>query len=240
MITETNALGQPIGRPLAHWNAPPFPAKKDMAGRFCRVESLDPVRHAKALFDANSRDADGRMWTYLGCGPFNSFEEYSALLVKQAASIDPSFYAISDLVTNDAVGIASYMRIDPPNGVIEVGHLAFSPLLQQTPAATEAMFLMMDHAFHLGYRRYEWKCDALNAPSRRAAVRFGFTFEGVFRQAVVVKGRNRDTAWYSLLDTEWPSIREGYTRWLAPGNFDERGRQRTALSAFTAGVGTAD
>jgi RimJ/RimL family protein N-acetyltransferase len=134
------------------------------------------------------------------------------------------------------VGIASYLRIDPHNGSIEVGHINYSPLLQRTPAATEAMYLMMKNAFDLGYRRYEWKCNALNAPSRAAALRLGFSYEGIFRQAAVVKGRNRDTAWYALIDKEWPALKESYLRWLDDSNFDEQGRQRTSLSLLTGPI----
>ena len=142
---------------------------------------------------------------------------------------DPLFYAVVDAATGGATGVASYLRIDPANGSIEVGHINYSPLLQRTPAATEAMYLMMWHVFELGYRRYEWKCNALNAASCAAAERLGFSFEGIFRQAAVVKGRNRDTAWYSLIDEEWPALREAFQRWLAPSNFDGQGRQRTRL-----------
>ena len=148
---------------------------------------------------------------------------------------DPLFYAILDQATNRAVGVAGYLRIDPRNGSIEVGHLGYSPLLQRTPAATEAMYLMMARAFELGYRRYEWKCDSLNEPSRAAALRLGFVFEGIFRQAVVVKGRNRDTAWFSVIDSEWPALKAAFVNWLAPDNFDEQGRQLARLSAFRRG-----
>ena len=147
---------------------------------------------------------------------------------------DPLFYAIIDAATEEAVGVASYLRIDPRNGSIEVGHLGYSLLLQRTPAATEAMYLMMERVFRLGYRRYEWKCHALNAPSRAAAQRLGYSFEGVFRQAAVVKGRNRDTAWYSVIDKEWPMLEAAFLRWLHPTNFDEQGRQRARLSALIA------
>ena len=147
---------------------------------------------------------------------------------------DPLFYAIVDLAKGEAVGVASYLRISPSSGSIEVGHINYSPLLQRTPAATEAMYLMMAQAFDLGYRRYEWKCHALNAPSRSAAQRLGFSFEGIFRQAAVVKGRNRDTAWYAAIDEEWPALREAFERWLDPTNFDEKGNQRVRLSDLTA------
>src|SRR3954465_7648131 len=144
------------------------------------------------------------------------------------------FFAIVDRITGKPAGVASVLRVDPANGCIEVGGLAYSPLLQRKPAATEAMFLIMGQAFKLGYRRYEWKCNALNAPSRAAAQRLGFSYEGIFRQATVVKGRNRDTAWYSIIDAEWPALRQAYEAWLAPANFDAHGNQRTQLSALTA------
>jgi RimJ/RimL family protein N-acetyltransferase len=144
-------------------------------------------------------------------------------------SADPLFFAVVDAASGRAAGVASYLRIDPVNGVIEVGHLAFAPQLQRTRVATEAMYLMMKHAFSLGYRRYEWKCDALNAPSRRAAERLGFTFEGVFRQAIVYKGRSRDTAWFSVIDSEWPVLETAFLAWLDPDNFDADGRQRRSL-----------
>lgn len=180
------------------------------------------------------------MWTYLPVGPFASLVEYRTWLEAKQASDDPLFFAIVDTATGLTVGVASYLRIDPANGVVEVGHLQYSPLLQRTAAATEAMHLMMKQAFELGYRRYEWKCDALNEASRRAAERLGFTFEGIFRQAIVYKGRNRDTAWYSIIDAEWPRLDAAYRRWLDPGNFDENGRQRSSLSNPRAGSVSAE
>jgi uncharacterized protein (DUF952 family)/RimJ/RimL family protein N-acetyltransferase len=204
-----------------------------MVGRFCRVEPLDPDRHARDLWQANAGDPDGRMWTYLSVGPFADEAAYRTWLSAVAVVDDPVFYTIVDAQTGQAVGLASYLRIDPANGVIEVGHLQFSPRLQRTPAATEAMYLMMRRAFdELGYRRYEWKCDSLNAPSRAAAERYGFRFEGIFRQAVIYKGRNRDTAWFSVTDAEWPAVRDAFQRWLDPANFDADGRQCARLSDF--------
>jgi RimJ/RimL family protein N-acetyltransferase len=204
-----------------------------MVGRYCRVEPLDPARHAGQLHAANGDDAAGRMWTYLAVGPFADEAAYRAWLEEVAPRDDPLFHAIVDAASGGAAGLASYLRIDPPNGVIEVGHLQFSPRLQRTRAATEAMYLMMRRAFdELGYRRYEWKCDSLNAPSRAAAERYGFRSEGLFRQAVVYKGRNRDTAWYAILDAEWPALRAAFERWLDPANFDAAGRQRTRLADF--------
>jgi RimJ/RimL family protein N-acetyltransferase len=201
-----------------------------MAGRWCRVEPLDPDRHAADLHEANRDDAAGINWTYLSSEPFSELEPYRAWLTKMSAGGDPFFHAIVDACTGKAVGIAAYLRIDPANGVIEVGHINYSPRLQRTAAATEAMYLMMSRVFdELGYRRYEWKCDNLNAPSHAAAKRLGFSYEGLFRQALVYKGRNRDTAWYSMLDREWPARKAEFERWLARENFDEDGRQRTAL-----------
>lgn len=229
-----NSLGQPIGRPVPEWAPPPRPRREPMAGRFCRVEPLDVERHAAELYAANAADAEGRMWTYLAYGPFAGLDEYRATMAQLSAGDDPLFYAIVEAGSGRAVGAASYLRIDPRAGSIEVGHLAFAPALQRTPAATEAMALMMANAFALGYRRYEWKCDALNAPSRAAAQRLGLSFEGIFRQATVYKGRNRDTAWYAVTDGEWPALKRAFAQWLDPANFDAAGRQRTRLSALTA------
>lgn len=229
-----NALGQPVGAPLPDWKPAPRPPRTPMEGRFCRVEPLDPARHGDPLWAANALDRDGRNFTYLTAGPFATPEAYFEWLNGSCRGDDPLFHAIVDRASGQAVGVASYLRIDPANGVIEVGHINYSPLLQRRPAATEAMHLMMKRAFELGYRRYEWKCDALNAPSRAAAQRLGFSYEGLFRQAVVYKGRSRDTAWYSVIDAEWPALRAAFERWLDPANFDAAGNQRVALSALTA------
>lgn len=200
-----------------------------MLGRTCRLEPLRAAQHAAALHEANLLDVDGRGWTYLPYGPFASLDDYAAWVASVETVEDPVFFAI---VTDRPVGVASYLRIDPAMGCIEVGHLRFSPRLQRTAAATEAMYLMMKRAFEeLGYRRYEWKCDALNAPSRSAAERLGFTYEGTFRQAVVSKGRNRDSAWFSIVDSEWPAIRSAFEAWLDPANFDASGMQRRPLAA---------
>lgn len=221
---------------LDDWRAPPPPARVTLEGRLCRLEPL-AVEHATALHEANSLDADGRMWDYMWYGPFGDLATYRAWVEQKAASVDPLFFAIVDRVRNAPVGVASYLRIDPPNGVIEVGHLAYSPRLQRTPAATEAMYLMMRYAFELGYRRYEWKCNARNAASRSAAARLGFTFEGVFRQHMIVKGRSRDTAWYSVIDGEWRGVRMGFERWLDARNFDSAGRQLRTLADCRANPG---
>ena len=204
-----------------------------MEGRFCRLDPLDVERHAVDLFAAYSLDAEGRIWTYLPCGPFADFAAYRAWLVAEALGKDPLFFTIVDPATEKAVGVISYLRIAPASGSIEVGHVNFSPRLSRMSAATEAQYLMMKRAFKLGYRRYEWKCDSLNAPSRTAAQRLGFSFEGVFRQAIVYKGRNRDTAWYSVIDSEWPALDRAFVTWLAPENFDAGGNQKGRLSDLT-------
>lgn len=223
-----NEFGQPIGAPVEDWAPPPHPPAAPLEGRYCRLEPLDLERHASQLFQAYSMD-DGRMWTYLPYGPFANLEDFEVHVERFAGRDDPQFYAIVDRTAGRATGVASYLRIDPAMGVIEVGHLAYSPLLQRTATATEAMYLLMRNAFSLGYRRYEWKCDSFNLPSRAAAERLGFQYEGTFRQAVVTKGRNRDTAWFSILDSEWPTLRQTFERWLDPANFDTAGNQLTPL-----------
>jgi RimJ/RimL family protein N-acetyltransferase len=206
-----------------------------MAGRYCRVEPLEPPQHARSLSAAYALDVMGRGWTYFPYGPFADDAAFRSWLDDIASKDDPLFHAILDQ-TGEAVGMASFMRISPETGSIEVGHIHFSPRLKQSRAATEAMYLMMRRAFdELGYRRYEWKCDSLNAPSRRAAERLGFTYEGTFRQHIVSKGRNRDTAWYAIIDTEWPAIKRALEGWLEPANFDERGKQRKRLEAMRSG-----
>jgi RimJ/RimL family protein N-acetyltransferase len=233
MAQRLNQLGQPIGEPVPNWTKRPRPSRDPMQGRLCRLESLDTAKHAAALHEAYAADADARHWTYLPYGPFEKAEEYAKWALWAEAQEDPIFFAIVDLATQRPVGVASYLRIDPAMGCIEVGHLRYAPALQRTPASTEAMFLMMRRAFdELGYRRYEWKCDSLNAPSVAAAKRLGFRFEGIFRQALVMKGRNRDSAWFSIVDGEWPALRSAFERWLDPANFDAAGAQRRSLSAF--------
>lgn len=228
--TSLNRLGQPIGPALPDWQPRPRPPATPIAGTHVRIERLDPARHADDLFAANRADKDGRMWTYMPYGPFADAAQYRAWAEDMAPRDDPFFHAIVDLASGRAVGVASFLRIDPGNGVIEVGHIAYAPALQRTTGATEAMYLLMRRVFdELGYRRYEWKCDALNEPSRLAAARLGFTYEGTFRQAVIYKGRNRDTAWFAVTDRDWPKIRAGYEAWLAPGNFDTAGRPRRRL-----------
>lgn len=218
-----------------HWNPARLPDRRPIEGESVRLEPLDPSRHAGQLYAA-VKGAD-ELWTYLPYGPFQSEEAFTTWIAECAATSDPLFYAIVDRGSGEAVGQGSYLRMDPRNGVIEIGHLLFSPSLQRTRQATEAIYLMSRHAFDdLGNRRLEWKCNALNEPSRRAAERFGFTFEGVFRQHMVVKDRNRDSAWYSITDGEWPTRRAAYEAWLAPDNFDADGRQRRSLTEVREGI----
>jgi RimJ/RimL family protein N-acetyltransferase len=225
-------MPQPVGPQVPDWSARPAPQATPKSGRYVRVEPLDPARHAGDLFEANAEDRDGSHWTYLFDEKPLTLEAYTAWVTKSAATQDPMFHAIVDLATGKAAGVAAYMRIDRNHGVIEVGHINFAPRLQRTRQATEAIYLMMARAFDdLGYRRFEWKCDHLNAPSRAAALRFGFTFEGIFRKAVVYKGRSRDTAWYSIVDSEWPAIKAAFDAWLDPANFDAQGRQARRLEA---------
>jgi RimJ/RimL family protein N-acetyltransferase len=233
MTPHCNPLGQPIGFPLSDWRPPPLPPREPIDGRFCRLEPLNPERHAEALFREFAADAAGRIWTYLAYGPFHSGAEYQNWMTANWLENDPLFFAILDGTEKTPLGVASYLRITPAAGSIEVGHIAYSPALQKTPAATEAMYLMMKLAFELGYRRYEWKCDSLNAASRAAAQRLGLSFEGIFRQATVYKGRNRDTAWYAAIDAEWPALRGAFETWLEPSNFDGNRQQRQRLSVLT-------
>ena len=204
-----------------------------MEGRLCRLEPLDADRHAEALHAAYAEDREGRTWTYLPYGPFTDAVEYADWVRSVQSGDDPVFYAIVDRGPKRPVGVASYLRIDPAMGAIEVGHLSYAPALKQTATATQAMYLMMRRAFdELGYRRYEWKCDSLNAPSCAAAERLGFVYEGIFRQAVVMKGRNRDNTWFAIVDGDWPAVRSAFEQWLDPSNFDGAGGQRRRLGNF--------
>jgi RimJ/RimL family protein N-acetyltransferase len=237
MTQHSNHLGQPIGFPVTGWAARQKPPHTPMAGRYCRTEPLDPERHGRALYAANSEDREGRMWTYLPWGPYSAFEDYLGAIETVARMDSRVTYTVIDAASEKAVGVASYLNINLTAGSIEVGAIAYSPALQKTQAGTEAMFLMMRRVFdELGYRRYEWKCNSLNAPSRAAAARYGFRFEGIFRQADVVKGHNRDTAWLSITDSEWPAIKAAFERWLDPANFDGDGLQRESLSVLTRAI----
>ena len=210
------------------------PGHRPLAGARVRLEPLDPERHAADLLAAAQDDP--QLWRYLPDGPFADEGELRSWLAERAGSSDPLYLAVVDTATGRAGGVVSYLRIEPEHGCIEIGHIWFGAGLQRTPAATETIFLLARHAFDdLGHRRLEWKCDAANARSRRAAERFGFTFEGVFRQHMIVKGRNRDTAWFSLLDSEWPAARAAFEAWLRPENFDADGRQRSPLAVGPRG-----
>ncbi|SOB92333.1 RimJ/RimL family protein N-acetyltransferase [Rhodobacter sp. JA431] len=222
--------GKQFGAPVVGWQAPRFPDAEVIEGQWCRLERLSE-RHADALFRANAED--DAIWDYLPYGPFPSEAGYIRWVAEMAALNDPFFYAVVDRETGLASGVMSYLRIVPEMGVIELGHINLSPRLSRSTVASEAMILMIDWAFRAGYRRFEWKCDALNIPSRRAAQRLGLSYEGTFRQAAIVKGRNRDTAWFAATDGDWPSLQAAYEAWLAPANFDDQGQQRERLSDLT-------
>ena len=219
----------PVVDPLPPGSKPDL---RPLHGRWVRLDPVSVARHAQSLYASfDGKDPEGDIWTYLGYGPWQDFDTFAEWLKEREASRDPWFYAFVDRATGEALGMGSFMRADPANGVIEIGHIWMSPAMQRTRLSTETIFLMMRHAFDdLGVRRLEWKCDSLNAPSRAAALRFGFTFEGIFRQHFIVKGRNRDTAWFSIIDSEWPRIRQGFERWLADDNFDATGKQKNKLS----------
>lgn len=234
MIQHRNEYGQPVGFPVKDWVAPPLPPREVLTGRYCRLEPLNADRHAAELHAANTLENDGRGWTYVSYGPFATTADYRHWVETYGQREDHRFYAIIDAGTSKAGGVASYLRMDPAAGSIEVGGIKYTPLIAQRPAATEAMHLMMRQAFALGYRRYEWKCDALNAPSRAAAQRLGFSYEGIFHQALIYKGRSRDTAWFSITNREWPALQAAHEQWLAPENFDAQGHQIVSLSGLTA------
>jgi RimJ/RimL family protein N-acetyltransferase len=223
--------GLPIGSNVSG-DAARQPIRTTIEGSDVRLEPLDAARHGAALFESCCQPQHARLWVYLFDGPYADYGSFHAALKEKAHSDDPLFFAIVNRASARAVGFAALMRIEPAHRVIEVGSIVYSPVLQRTRGATEAMYLMARHIFEdLGYRRYEWKCNALNAPSRRAAERFGFTFEGIFRQHLIIKGRSRDTAWFSMLDGEWPARKAAFVEWLRPENFDEHGMQRVPLSA---------
>ncbi|MEH6390782.1 MAG: GNAT family protein [Sulfitobacter sp.] len=227
----------PLGAPVPNFTVPPRPTREVMRGQYVQIEPLDAQAHAALLFRA-FEDQD-YLWHYMYDGPFSSSAQFHRWVRDVAAKEDPLFYAIKNLDTGNIEGVASYLRIAPEAGSIEVGSITYGPALQRTRGATEAMFLMMEWAFEAGYRRYEWKCNALNLPSRRAAQRLGFSYEGIFRQAAVVKGRNRDTAWFAMIDSEWPGLKEAFEAWLSPSNFDDAGMQRERLGDLTGLVRVA-
>ncbi len=230
-MSELNEFNQPVDIEVCNWSGANFPQKNILSGNFARLEPLDIHKHAQALYQVLCVETPDESWTYLPYGPFASFSEYAEWLINKIAESDTLLYCIMEIKTQSPLGICGYLRINPPHGVIEVGHLHFSTALKRTPIATDAMYLMMEYAFEkLGYRRYEWKCHSLNAASRNAATRLGFTFEGIFRQCNVFKNRNRDTAWFSILDSEWPQLQTNFKRWLSEDNFDQEGKQKSSLA----------
>lgn len=214
------------------WSARPCVQRQALTGHYARLEPLDAERHGSDLWAA--LQGDEAVWTYMAYGPFADRAGFMQWLAEQARQNDPLSFAVVDQRDGRALGRVAFMAIRPDHGVVETGHIFFSKALQRSRIATEAVFLQLDHAFSLGYRRFEWKCDARNEASRRAALRFGFTFEGIFRQHMMVKGKNRDTAWFALLDHEWPARRVAFCRWLAEGNFDQHGNQRNKMNDFVA------
>jgi putative methionine-R-sulfoxide reductase with GAF domain/RimJ/RimL family protein N-acetyltransferase len=246
------ASDEKLGASVPNWTAPASPDKVvssdqmqgqmqdqtqgQMQGQHVRLEPLVVADHCDDLFAAFAADSENRNWDYLPYGPFASAADLASWMANTCSAPDPYFFAIIDQTSNRATGVASYLRINPQSGSIEVGHINFAPVLQATIGATEAMYMMMRWAFEAGYRRYEWKCNALNMRSRRAAQRLGLSYEGVFRQATVSKGRNRDTAWFASIDAEWPALKAAFEAWLQPANFDATGGQRQSLSALTAGI----
>ncbi len=220
-----------LGREVKNWTPPPRPGQGTMEGRVVRLEPLGADAHAADLHRAFA--GHETLWDYMPYGPFVSAGAYHRWAKEREAAEDPRFFVLRDRATGHCGGIASYLRIAPEAGSIEVGHICIAPEMQKGLAATEAMWLMMDWAFRAGYRRYEWKCNALNMASRRAAQRLGFSYEGIFRNHLVVKGRNRDTAWFAVTSEDWPALSEAFRAWLAPENFDAEGRQKERLSDLT-------
>ena len=227
------STGLPIGARVQERPIVMRPQRFTDRGRHVTIAPLDPAAHADALYAATHGAENDRLWLYIFDGPFSDRASFDTYINRIAVSEDPLYYAILDNASGQAVGHAAYMRIEPAQRCIEVGSILYTPALQRTVGATEAMYTMAEYVFEqLGYRRYEWKCNALNAPSQRAARRLGFTYEGTFRQHMIVKGRNRDTAWFSMLDSEWPARKAAFEQWLDPANFDAAGRQKIALSAL--------
>ena len=221
---------------LSQYSPPPHPHGLLLEGRFVRLEPLSSEHHARFLYEANTHPGGEQNWAYLPYGPFASLDAYAGWLEEVERQTDPSFFTIIRTSDNLPVGVASYLRIKPRDGSIEVGHIHFSPLLQRTKGATEAMYLMMEWAFEAGYRRYEWKCNAKNLRSRAAAQRLGLSYEGVFRQATISKGQNRDTAWFAAIDSEWLRLKAAFTDYLNDSNWDEAGRPKCSLADLTSAV----
>lgn len=227
-----------LGEVVQGWSVPTRPDAPVLLGKYARLELLNADSHAAEIHRANS--VDDAIWDFLPYGPYTSAAGYHRWVRDHTATDDPVFYAIKNLETGHFEGVASYLRINPEAGSIEVGHINYAKPLQRSRAATEAMYLMMKWAYEAGYRRYEWKCNSLNMGSRRAAERLGFSYEGIFRQALISKGRNRDTAWYASIDSEWPALKSAFSTWLAPENFDAEGRQKESLSDLTRLVRVVD
>lgn len=233
MTLRKNRFDQPVGPSIVGWTVPPPPPLIATSGEYCRLEPMSTGAHAEGLSVAFTSGVEAEDWTYLPFGPFETTVEAARWVEEWSGRDDVRYYAFVDPVSRMPKGVASFMRIDPSSGCVEIGGILYSRSLSRTAAATEGMFMMLNQVFELGYRRCEWKCDSLNEPSRRAAERLGFSFEGVFRQATMYKGRSRDTAWYAITDDDWPLLRDQYSRWLDTGNFDPSGRQKLSLSSLT-------
>lgn len=234
-MAGVNEYGQPVGDDLVDWEPPDFPPATELSGRTVRLEPLAWQRHGQELFDVFSEATDS-LWTYLPFGPFHRIDELEATIESMLGYPDWVPYAV--VVDGEALGFASYLRVQQRDGVIEIGAIAFSPPLQNTTAATESLYMLIRNAFDLGYRRCEWKCDDLNAQSLSAGRRLGFRYEGTFRQATHYKGRNRDTAWLAITDTDWPRLDAALRAWLSPDNFDDSGHQIRSLGELTPGLST--
>lgn len=233
LMSRTNHLGQPIGKALPEgWGPPPAPSRVTLQGRLVTVAPISASQHGSDLYDAFRKDITGAGWTYMPNGPYDDRESFLTWLQEAEAQPDPVFFAFLDASTGRAIGYGSLMRIKAAMASVEVGNIRMSPLLQRTAKSTEALHLLASYVFELGYRRFEWKCDALNAPSRRAALRLGFIYEGIFRKAMHYKGRSRDTAWFAIIEDDWPAIRQAHRLWLDPENFHPDGSQKTSLSAL--------
>lgn len=228
---QKNQFGQILGNLIENWIPCQKPTPAIIQGKYCLLEPIEIDKHAVKLFDVLAIDNQGESWTYLPYGPFDTFNEFKNWLIKTMSDNNVLLYAVLNKKTYGPIGISGYLRMDPEHGVIEIGHLHFSKLLKQTSLATEVIYLMLQHAFDkYGYRRCEWKCNDLNGPSRQAAKRFGFTFEGIFRQNYIFKNRNRNTAWFSIIDNEWPLLKIKFEKWLDPNNFDISGQQILKLA----------
>lgn len=232
-MAEHSTLGQPIGTALPDgWTPPQAPTRVTLRGNWVHVVPLNARTHGPQLFEAFQQDKTGAGWTYMTTGPYETLESFMAWLEQAETTQDPMFFAYLNAETKQAIGYGALLRINSKAATIEIGSIRMSPLLQRTPMSTEAMYLKAEYVFGLGYRRFEWKCDALNGPSNNAAKRLGFTFEGIHRKATQYKGRSRDTAWYSMLDEEWPVIRHAHKAWLHPDNFAKNGKQNHKLTDY--------